>query len=108
MVLSNDEMTAADQEAAEKKINEIYDLLESGQNFEDLAGRYSDDQSSRAKGGLLPIFGGGSKQRMVPEFEEAAFSIKENGAYSKPVKTPYGWHIIKRVQRSCLRTSVFL
>lgn len=98
MVLANDEMSEADQKAAEEKINEIYDLLEKGQNFEDLAGRYSDDQSSRAKGGLLPIFGGGSKQRMVPEFEEAAFSIKEDGAYSKPVKTPYGWHIIKRIE----------
>lgn len=98
MVLANDEMNEADQKAAEEKINEIYDLLEKGQNFEDLAGRYSDDQSSRAKGGLLPIFGGGSKQRMVPEFEEAAFSIKEDGAYSKPVKTPYGWHIIKRIE----------
>lgn len=98
MILSNDEMSEADQQAAEKKINEIYDLLQTGQNFEDLAGRYSDDQSSRAKGGLLPVFGGGSKQRMVPEFEEAAFSIEEDGAYSKPVKTPYGWHIIKRIE----------
>ncbi|MEO9531292.1 MAG: peptidylprolyl isomerase [Crocinitomicaceae bacterium] len=98
MVLSNDKMTDKEQAEAEKKINEIYELLEKGDKFEDLAAKYSDDQSSKAKGGLLPVFGAGSKQRMVPEFEAAAFAIPEVGGYSKPVKTAYGWHIIKKVE----------
>ena len=98
MVLSNDKMSEKEKEEAEKKINEIYALLEGGEKFEDVAGKYSDDQSSKGKGGLLPVFGAGSKQRMVPEFEEAAFAITEDGGYSKPVLTAYGWHIIKRVE----------
>jgi peptidyl-prolyl cis-trans isomerase SurA len=98
MVLSNDKMSEKEQLEAEKKINEIYELLQNGDKFEDVAAKYSDDQSSKGKGGLLPVFGAGSKQRMVPEFEEAAFGITEDGAYSKPVKTAYGWHIIKKVE----------
>ncbi|MFT4599857.1 MAG: peptidyl-prolyl cis-trans isomerase SurA [Arenicella sp.] len=98
MVLSNETMTDKEKGEAEKKITEIYDLLVEGQKFEDLAIKYSDDQSSKSKGGLLPIFGAGSKQRMVPEFEAAAFGITEDGGYSKPVKTAYGWHIIQRIE----------
>ncbi|MEX1002747.1 MAG: peptidylprolyl isomerase [Crocinitomicaceae bacterium] len=98
MILANDQMSKEDLIEAEKKINEIYSLLEKGEKFEELAQKYSDDQSSKTKGGMLPTFGAGAKQRMVPEFEEAAFSIDEDGAYSKPVKTAYGYHIIKRVE----------
>lgn len=99
LILSDPNKTSKeDQMKAEKKINEIYDLLQAGETFEDMALKYSEDQSSKAKGGLLPLFGSGAKQRMVPEFEEAAFSIAEDGQYSKPIKTMFGWHIIKRVQ----------
>lgn len=96
MIISNDQMSKNDQEKAEQKINEIYGMLENGSSFEELAGKYSEDQTTRAKGGMLPAFGSGSQKRMVPEFEEAAFSIGEDGAFSKPIKTTYGWHIIKR------------
>jgi peptidyl-prolyl cis-trans isomerase SurA len=82
---------------AEKRINEIYDRLDKGESWEDLVAKYSEDYNSRANGGRLPEFGTGSRQRMVPEFEDAAFSISENGAYSKPVRTAYGWHIVKRI-----------
>jgi peptidyl-prolyl cis-trans isomerase SurA len=97
MILSNNKMNKEENLAAEKKINEIYDLLEGGENFEDLAAKYSEDQSSKAKGGQLPVFGGGAKQRMVPEFEDAAFNLVSDGDYSKPIKTAYGYHIIKRI-----------
>lgn len=83
---------------AKEKIDEIYALLEQGESFEDLAMRYSDDQSSKNKGGVLPVFGAGTRQRMVPEFEEAAFSLKNDGDYTAPIRTPYGWHIIKRIE----------
>jgi peptidyl-prolyl cis-trans isomerase SurA len=82
----------------EKKINEIYDLLNAGQSFEEVAAKYSEDQSSKNKGGLLPLFGAGAKQRMVPAFEAAAFALQNDGDYSKPVRTMFGFHIIKRVQ----------
>ncbi len=98
MIVSNDEMSKEDQEKAKVKINEIYELLKKGENFEDLAKKYSDDKQSAVKGGLLPMFGAGSRQRMVPEFEEAAFALKNDGDYSEPIQTAYGWHIIKRVR----------
>jgi peptidyl-prolyl cis-trans isomerase SurA len=85
------------EDPAKVKIDEIYELLESGNNFEELAQKYSDDQSSKMKGGLLPEFGGGTKQRMVPEFEAQAFALENDGDYSKPFKTQYGWHIVKRI-----------
>lgn len=98
LILVNEKESLEAKQLAEEKINEIYDLLQEGNAFEDLAKKYSDDKSSSSKGGLLPLFGAGAKQRMVPEFENAAFSLEKDGDYSKPVKTMFGWHIIKRIQ----------
>lgn len=98
LILANEKSSKEVLEKAEKKINEIYALLEGGESFEDLARKYSEDQSSKNKGGLLPTFGSGSKQRMVHEFEEAAFGIDKDGDYSKPFKTAYGFHIVKRIK----------
>lgn len=98
MIVSNNEMSAEDQKKAKSKIDEIYGLLEKGESFEDLAKKYSDDKQSAVKGGLLPLFGAGTRQRMVPTFEAAAFELKNDGDYSQPIQTPYGWHIIKRVR----------
>jgi peptidyl-prolyl cis-trans isomerase SurA len=100
MLMSNDKMTGEEQEKAQTEINEIYNLLENGDKFENLAMKFSDDQSSNAKGGLLPAFGAGSKQRMVPIFEETAFALENDEDYSKPFLTNYGWHIVKRVNIS--------
>lgn len=79
------------------KIDEIYQQLEDGVNFESLVAKFSDDPSSNKKNGVLPAFGTGTTTRMVPSFEDAAFSIKEDGGYSKPIKTDYGYHIVKRI-----------
>ena len=97
MIVANDKMSKEDQDKAKAKIEEIYELLVKGDKFEDLAMKFSDDQSSKIKGGLLPAFGAGTKQRMVPEYESVAFSLENDGDYSKPFKTSYGWHIVKRV-----------
>lgn len=77
---------------AEKKINEIYQKLENGENFSVLAEQYSDDKMSAKKSGLL---GWTSKESFFDEITEAAYSISD-GEHSKPVKTRLGWHIIKR------------
>lgn len=91
--------TAASEavEAAEAKIKEIYDLLQKGESFEDLVERYSDDPSTNKAKGVLPAFGTGATTRMVTEFEEAAFELKNDGDYSNIVRTDYGYHIIKRI-----------
>ena len=92
--------TATEEEFknAEKKINEIYSKLSAGAKFEEMAKEFSDDPSSNQKGGELPPFGTGSTTRMVPSFEDAAFSLKNNGEYSMPVRTDYGYHIIKKLE----------
>jgi peptidyl-prolyl cis-trans isomerase SurA len=80
---------------ADAKIQEIYQKLLSGEStFEELASKYSDDPTSAKKGGELPWFGTG---KMVLEFEDAAFGLTSNGDFSKPFKTAFGWHIIKRL-----------
>lgn len=82
---------------AAKKAQEIYEKLQKGENFEQLATMFSDDFNSSEKGGVLPPFGSGTTTRMLPEFEEAAFALKNDGDISQPVKTQYGYHIIKRI-----------
>ena len=83
---------------AEKKGNEIYDKLTQGSKWEEMVTAYSDDPGSSKKNGELPAFGSGTSQRMVPVFEEAAFSLKKDGDISKPIRTEYGFHIIKRIE----------
>lgn len=82
-------------EAAKQKeaIDSIYTLLKNGADFDSLAIALSEDPGSARNGGKLPWFGPG---RMVPEFENASFSIM-NGEISAPFATSYGYHIVKRL-----------
>ncbi|HEV8602146.1 MAG TPA: peptidylprolyl isomerase [Gaiellaceae bacterium] len=68
----------------------IYAQLTQGADFAALAKRYSQDPSSKTKGGKLTV----SKGTTVPEFDKAAFSLPVR-KLSKPIKTQYGWHIIQ-------------
>lgn len=104
MVATSKSATEEDVKNAEKKINEIYAKLQAGAKFEDLVKDFSDDPSSNQKGGELPAFGSGTTTRMVPAFEDAAFALKANGEYSKPIRTDYGFHIIKRVELTSVRS----
>jgi len=83
-----------DSVSVNMKIDSIYKLLQQGQSFSDLAKKYSQDASSGRVGGTLPWFGVG---RMPAEFEAASFSIKNVGDYTRPIRTSFGWHIIKLV-----------
>jgi peptidyl-prolyl cis-trans isomerase SurA len=78
----------------EMKIREIYDRLMAGEKFDELASKFSEDGSTAKKGGELPWFG---TNKMVTEFEDAAFALKNNGDFSQPFRTSYGWHIVKRL-----------
>ncbi len=75
-------------------IDAVYEELQNGADFATLASKYSDDKKTAAKGGQ---FAWVSVKNMVPEFIEAAFSLTENGTMTPPVKTRFGWHIIKRL-----------
>ncbi|MCD6367385.1 MAG: peptidylprolyl isomerase, partial [Bacteroidales bacterium] len=86
---------------AKAKIDSVYDLLQKGNDFTDLAKKYSEDKGSARKGGELNWFGTG---QMIPTFEKAAFSIKNKGDYSKPIQTSFGWHIIKLIDREPIKS----
>ena len=77
----------------EERINEIYALLQQGESFESLAKQYSDDKNSGKNGGKLGKFRKGDLRSS--EFEEAAYSLQDEGQLSKPVKTNFGWHLIR-------------
>lgn len=78
---------------ARRKISDIHaSLQESPDAWEDMALAHSEDEGTKTQGGRLPYFGVGT---MLPEFEEAAFSLKESGDISPPFKTAYGYHIVR-------------
>jgi peptidyl-prolyl cis-trans isomerase D len=84
----------ANPEESEKVPEQVLDVLEqarSGKDFGGLARKYSDDPGSREKGGDLGFF---TKDQMVKPFSDAAFAMKA-GDISDPVRTAFGWHIIK-------------
>ncbi|MDI6687709.1 MAG: SurA N-terminal domain-containing protein [Desulfobacterales bacterium] len=83
----------ADQEAVEKAKNKALDILQmvgGDKDFAELAGQYS-ECPSKDQGGHLGVF---SKAAMVKPFADKAFSMK-SGEISQPVRTRFGWHIIK-------------
>jgi parvulin-like peptidyl-prolyl isomerase len=88
-----------DEAQALARITEVKQKLDAGEDFAELARTYSDDTYSAEKGGDLGWFGRG---QMVPEFEEAAFALQP-GQVSEPVKTVYGYHLIKVEERDPAR-----
>lgn len=88
--------TAADSANVRMKMDTAYNQLLAGAKWEDVVKKYSDDKGSASKGGVLPKFG---VNRMVPEFIDAIYKLKSPGDFSTPVQTPYGWHIIKLVEK---------
>jgi peptidyl-prolyl cis-trans isomerase C len=85
---------AGDEKAskeAEGKIKAIIARLKKGEDFAKLAGELTEDPSGKANGGDLGYFG---KEQMVPEFSDIAFKL-DKGQISEPVKTQFGWHVLK-------------
>ncbi len=80
---------------SEEKAKEIIDEINKGLSFEEAAAKYS-SCPSKEQGGNLGSF---TRGRMVPEFEKAAFELPI-GELSVPVKTQFGYHIIKVEERS--------
>ena len=85
---------AGDEKAskeAEDKIKAVIVRLNKGEDFAKVAGEVTEDPSGKANGGDLGFFG---KEQMVPEFADTAFKL-DKGQISGPVKTQFGWHVIK-------------
>ena len=86
---------------AEGRIMEVKRMLMNGESFDSMAMKYSEDPSTANKGGLLPWFGTG---KMVEPFENAAFELENPGDIAGPVRTNYGFHLIKLVDKKELPT----
>ncbi len=82
--------TARDEAEAKAEVDRVFAEAKAGDDFAELARAYSDGPSG-PRGGDLGFFGRG---RMVKPFEDAAFALKA-GDISNPVKTQFGWHVIK-------------
>jgi peptidyl-prolyl cis-trans isomerase SurA len=96
MIKTTPNMSKEDSLNAYTKVTEIYNKLKAGAKFEDLAQEFSDDKNSAKKGGELPWFSTG---KMPAEFEKTAFALTNKGDYSSPMRTKYGWHIVKLLDK---------
>ena len=85
----------AEQQKAKERIDSIYGALKAGADFETLAKSLSEDTGSARNGGMIGWF---SKNQTVKEFEDAAFALQPD-EMSKPVLSPFGWHIILMKER---------
>ena len=102
MMRSTDQDTPEKKTAVEQRIQEVYDQVVSGKlSFADAALKYSEDESSNTKGGELAMFGTG---KMIEEFEDVAFGLQKVDDMSSPIRSRYGWHIIKLLEKQPLAT----
>jgi peptidyl-prolyl cis-trans isomerase SurA len=81
--------------AAEEKIRQAYELIQSGEDFSKIARIYSDDKFSYSTGGVLPPFSTG---KYAPDFESKVVALKNDGDYTDIFKTRMGFHIVKRLE----------
>lgn len=89
------ETEGKDEEAVKKRAEDLAAKAKAGADFAKLANENTDEEVGKTRGGDLDFF---SKGQMVPEFDAAAFAMKP-GEISDPVKTQYGYHIIKVTDR---------
>lgn len=87
--------TQAEQDAAKLRADSIYTALVKGANFADLARRLSDDKGSASRGGDISWV---QKGQTVKEFEDVVFAMKK-GELSKPFLSPFGYHIVKLMDK---------
>ena len=81
------------EENARRKISDIYaEIQKESTIWEEIVQTYSEDFGTKSAGGVLPWFGVGT---MIPEFEVAGFSLTDIGEVSPPIKTAYGYHILR-------------
>lgn len=90
LVMVKQKADEAQQKAARERIDSIYNALQNGADFAELAKKCSDDKGTAANGGELQWI---AKGMTLKEFEDAAWAL-EKGQMSKPVLSPAGWHII--------------
>jgi len=97
MLMTPDGTTEEELVEKEQKIHELHSrITDDGADFEELAEEYSEDRQSAPRGGEMAPF---TSNRMVPQFIEAISGMEE-GEISEPVRSDFGWHIIKLLERN--------
>ena len=86
-------------EMMKQKADSLYRLLKKGADFEEIARKYSDDQQSSGMGGDMGWIEAG---RLPVDFENAAFALQKNGELSGVIQTPFGFHILKLLDKKGL------
>ena len=79
-----------------RRADSIYNRLLKGDDFTKLVKEYSNDVISAASNGQIPEFGVGEYE---PDFEKAVFGLVKDGAFTKPILTQHGYHIVKRLKK---------
>ena len=98
LMLIPQKATRQQQDEAKRRIDSVYKALQDGADFEKLAREVSQDPGSAKNGGVVGWCG---QIQLVKEFEDAAFALKP-GEMSRPVLSPFGWHIIFMKERKQL------
>ena len=88
----------------EKAAKAVLDRVKKGEDFAKVAEEVSDDPSAKQNKGDLDFF---SREQMVPEFADAAFKLKQDEVGSAPVRSQFGYHIIKQTGRKDAETITF-
>lgn len=101
ILLLNDRENPANNPSVKAKTDSIYKRILAGDDFGELATKFSQDPGSAGQKGELPWFGTG---QMIPEFEKASFALKNKGDVSKPIESQFGWHIIKLIDSKSVGT----
>lgn len=97
MIRSGTDSTSS--QIARNKALSIRENIMSGADWNEQCKLYSEDMRTKPNGGQLQWFGSG---QLVPEFENAAFSLQTSGEITEPVKTRFGWHLIKLIDKKGL------
>lgn len=90
-----------DVKKAKEKIDECYQLLENGEEFAVVAGKYSEDQSSARNGGILRWIRSGI---LADSLENILYNMEDSGEYTEPMLLDFGWHIFQFLEKEPVGT----
>lgn len=95
------DVTTAQKKSIAQRADSIYNLLLKGADFKEMALKFSGDNITYQNGGELQEFGAGQYDEV---FEKNVFAIKSDGELAPPFETPFGYHIVKRLQSKPVST----
>ncbi len=89
------------QNRIRQKADSIYSALAKGASFTELVAKYSDDRTTKPANGELPEFGPGQYDQ---HFDSAVFALQKPGTYTRPIRTSFGYHIVRLLDRIPVNT----